>query len=93
MSQSKLTFRAGSQPHIIYKLLSSGASLTHEEAIPHGISRLAQRIADMKKKFEDAGADSPLMVLQVTSNGTKIARYFFKGVGCSLESNLRARAY
>ena len=89
----KLTFKAGSQPHTMYKILSSGGSLTHEEAIPHGISRLAQRIADMKKKFEEADAISPIMVLQVTSNRTKIARYFFKGVGCSLESNANARVY
>ena len=90
---AKLTFKSGSQPHIIYKILSSGGSLTHEEAIPHKINRLAQRIADMKKKFEDAGIDSPVMVMQVTSNGTKIARYFFKGAGCSLESNAKARMY
>jgi len=90
---AKLTFKAGSQPHTIYKILSSGGSLTHEEAIPHGVSRLAQRIADMKKKFEEAGAVSPIMVLQVTSNRTKIARYFFKGYGSPLESNPNARVY
>ena len=90
---AKLTFKAGSNPHIIYKILSTGGSLTHEEAIPYGVNRLAQRIADMKKKFEDAGIESPVMVLQVTSNKTKIARYFFKGAGCSLESNPDARVY
>jgi len=90
---AKLTFKAGSQPHTIYKILSSGGSLTHEEAVKHGINRLAQRISDMKSKFEDVGAVSPIMVLQVTSNRTKIARYFFKGAGCSLESNIDARMY
>jgi len=89
----KLTFKAGSQPYTIYKILSSGGSLTHEEAIPHKINRLAQRISDMKKKFEDAELESPIMVLQVTSNRTNIARYFFKGCGCSLEANTNARLY
>jgi len=91
---AKLTFKTGSQPHTIYKLLSAGGSLTHEEAVPHKIMRLAQRISDMKKKFEDAGAESPLMVLtQTTSGGTKIARYFFKDYGSPLESNPNARMY
>ena len=96
---AKLTFKAGSQPHTIYKLLITGGSLTHEEAIPHNINRLAQRIADMKKKFDEAleGEDKefehPIMVLQVTSNRTKISRYFFKGCGCSFESNPNARIY
>ena len=89
----KLTFKAGSQPHIIYKILSSGGSLTHEEAIPHGINRLAQRIGDMKKKFEDAGIDSPIMVMPYVSNRTTVARYFFKGTRCSLESNANASMY
>ena len=89
----KLTFKAGSQPHIIYKILNSGGSLTHEEAIPHGISRLAQRIADMKNKFEDADIESPIMVMPFVSNRTNVARYFFKGSGCSLESNSKARMY
>lgn len=89
-----IKFKAGSQPHTIYKILSQGGSLTHEEAIPHNIGRLAQRISDMKKKFEDAGVESPIMVLNVMSGGgVKIARYFFKGYGCQLESNPRARAY
>lgn len=88
-----LKFKAGSQAHIIYKLLSTGSSLTHKEAVTHGVERLAQRIADMKKKFEEAEIDSPVMVLQVTSNRTKIARYFFKGHGCSLEHNPDARVY
>ena len=90
---AKLTFKAGSQPHTIYKILSTGGSLTHEEAIPHNINRLAQRISDMKKKFEDAELESPVMVLQVTSNRTKIARYFFTGYGSPLESNPNARKY
>jgi len=89
-----LTFKTGSQPYIIYSILSKGGSLTHEEAIPHGIGRLAQRISDMKKKFEDAGAESPLMVLNIMSGGgVKIARYFFKGYGSPLESNPRAKKY
>jgi hypothetical protein len=90
---AKITFKAGSQSHIIYKLLSNGHSLTHEEAIPHGVSRLAQRIADMKKKFEDEEIANPIMVLQVTSNRTKIARYFFKGYGSPLESHPEAKPY
>ena len=90
---AKLTFKAGSQPHVLYKILSEGGSLTHEEAIRHGVNRLAQRISDMKKKFEDANIPSPIMVLQVTHNRTKIARYFFKGHGCSLETNSDARVY
>ena len=90
---AKLTFKAGSQSHIIYKMLSAGSSLTHEEAIPHGISRLAQRIADMKKKFENADIESPIMVMPFVSNRTNVARYFFKGCGCSLESNTNARIY
>ena len=90
---AKLIFKAGSQPHIIYKILSAGGSLTHEEAIPHGIRRLAQRIADLKIKFEDAGIDSPIMVVQVSAGQSKIARYFFKGYGSPLESNPRAKMY
>ena len=91
---AKLTFKAGSQPHTIYKLLSQGGSLTHEEAVPHGVNRLSQRISDMKKKFEEAGAVSPIMVLYVMSGGgVKIAKYFFKGYSCSLESNSDAKMY
>lgn len=89
-----LRFKAGSQPHTIYKLLSQGKSLSHEEAVVHKIGRLAQRISDMKKKYESAGATSPLMVLNVrSSGGVMIARYFFKGCGCSLESNPNSRMY
>jgi len=89
-----LKFKAGSQPHTIYKILSQGGSLTHEEAIPHKIGRLAQRISDMKKKFEDAGVESPIMVLNVVSGGgVKIARYFFKNHGSPLESNPNAKKY
>lgn len=91
---SKLTFKKGSQPHTIYKLLSAGGSLTHEEAVPHGIGRLAQRISDMKKKYEDAGAKSPVMVLHAKSGGgVSIARYFFKGCGCPHESNPSSKMY
>lgn len=91
---SKLTFKAGSQPHTIYKLLSEGGSLTHEEAVRHNIGRLAQRIADMKKKFEEAGAVSPLMVVsERTKSGILISRYFFRGYGSGLEHNSSAKVY
>ena len=90
---NKITFKAGSQPHIIYNALSKGGSLTHEEAVKLNIHRLAQRISDMKKKFEDAGVQSPVMVLYVMSNRIKIARYFFKGYGSPLESNPNAKKY
>ena len=94
MSDKKIIFKRGSQPLTIYTLLSKGGSLTHEEAIPYKIGRLAQRMADMKKKYENADAVCPLMTIPVTtSNGIKITRYFFRGCGCVHESNPMAKAY
>lgn len=91
---AKLTFKSGSQPHTIYKLLSEGGSLTHEEAVIHKINRLAQRISDMKKKFEEAGVPSPVMVIsERTKSGILISRYFFRGYGNSLENNSNAKNY
>lgn len=87
-------FQAGSQPYKLNEHFKQGKSLTHEEAAAMGIGRLAQRMQDLKKKYEEYAKFNPIMVLdEANSRGGKRARYFYKGVGSPLEKNPKARVY
>lgn len=92
---AKITFKAGSTPYKLHAHFASGKSLTCDEAYAMGIRNLTQRIYDLKNKFEDAGATSPIMVLDEPNEnrtGTH-ARYFYRGSGCSYEGRSGVRVY
>ncbi len=89
-----LTFKRGSTPHKLHEHFVSGKSLTYDEAYAMGIRHLTQRVADLKKKFEDAAVKSPLAVIDESNKrGGVHARYFYKGVHCPLEDRLGTRDY
>ncbi|MEN4053798.1 hypothetical protein [Sulfurimonas sp. NWX79] len=89
-----ITFRRGSTPYTLHTHFSEGKSLTYDEAYEIGIRHLTQRVADLKKKFEDAGVASPLMVIDESNQrGGNHARYFYAGSGCHLENKPGVRRY
>lgn len=89
-----LTFRRGSTPHKLHEHFVSGKSLTYDEAYAMGIRHLTQRVADLKKKFEEAEVRSPLMVIdEANKRGGVHARYFYKGVQCPKETMPESREY
>jgi hypothetical protein len=90
-----ITFKKGSTPYTLHSYFMSGLSLTHDEAYElKKIRHLSQRVADLKKKFEEAGANSPLMVIEEQNEaGHKHARYFYAGCGCEYEFKDGARKY
>jgi len=86
---AKLTFKAGSTPHRLHEIFAAGRSLTFDEALAMEpkIRHLTQRVADLKKKFEDAGVPSPIRVYdEPNERGGTHARYFYVGAGCPLEN-------
>ena len=92
---AKLTFKRGSTLLLLHTQFASGKSLTYDEAYALGVRHVSQRVADLKKKFEEAGVEFPLMVLEETNKqrtGTHV-RYFYKGFGCPLENAPGARKY
>lgn len=89
-----LTFKAGSTPHTLHVHFAAGKSLTCDESYAMGIRNLTQRIYDLKNKFEDAGATSPIMVFyEKNERGGTHARYFYRGANCSFENRPGARKY
>jgi hypothetical protein len=89
-----LTFKKGSTPYTLHTIFSEGKSLTHDEAFVQGVRHLSQRIADLKKKFEEAGVKSPIMVIdEHNERGGVHARYFYRGAGCEHEFKDGARSY
>jgi len=91
---AKLVFKKGSTPLKLHSHFASGKSLTYDEAYAMGIRHLTQRVADLKKKFEEAGVASPIMVIdEPNKRGGVHARYFYKGVGSLLETTPGARMY
>lgn len=96
----KITFKKGSTPYTLHTHFSSGESLTFVEASKTKdkggleIYHLSQRVADLHKKFQDAKATSPLMVIdEQNGRGGTHARYFYKGCGCPHEHKNGARVY
>lgn len=97
---AKIVFKLGSTPYTLHTYFSQGNSLTFVEASkPKSdggleIYHLSQRIADLHKKFQDAGATSPLMVIdEPNGRGGIHARYFYRGCGCQMEHKDGARVY
>ena len=89
-----ITFKKGSTPYRLHVHFSEGKSYSYDEAHEAGIRHLTQRVADLKKKFEDAGYPSPIMVIDINNErGGVHARYFYKGAGCEYESRSSARKY
>jgi len=96
IDMSKITFKAGSTPYTLHVHFIAGNSLTYDEALDFEpkIRHLTQRVADLKKKFENAEVESPLMVIdEENERGGVHARYFYKGCGCSFEDQPDARIY
>ena len=92
---AKLIFKAGSTPLKLHSHFDAGKSITYDEAYRElNIRNLAQRIKDLSLKFEDAGIESPLMVVdEPKEGGGTHARYFYRGRGCSLEARPGGRKY
>lgn len=91
---AKVVFKMGSAPYTLNELFMGGRSLTYDEAYQQKIRHLTQRIADLKNKFVEAGAISPLMVIdEANGRGGIHARYFYRNVGCEYEHREGARAY
>lgn len=91
---AKLTFKLGSTPHQLHTHFAQGKSLTYDESYQMGVRHLTQRIADLKKKFDEAGAYNIIMVIdEQNERGGTHARYFYKGFGCMLETKPGARFY
>jgi len=97
---AKIVFKSGSTPYTLHTYFTSGGSLTFVEASKPKqdggleIYHLSQRIADLHKKFQEAGAVSPLMVIdEPNGRGGTHARYFYKGYGCQYEHKDGARVY
>lgn len=89
-----ITFKKGSTPYTLHTHFINGGSLTHDEAYDMKIRYLAQRVADLNKKFEDAEVKSPLMVIdEPNERGGMHVRYFYRGSGCSFENKAGARKY
>lgn len=90
-------FKAGSQPDRLNNWFKQGKSLTHEEAIQKlDVHRLAQRMNDLKNKYLEytTSKTHPIMVIyEDNQRGGKRARYFYRGVGCPLEHNSKAKEY
>ncbi|PHR57269.1 MAG: hypothetical protein COA44_06105 [Arcobacter sp.] len=87
-------FQDGSQVDILNKHFKQGQSLTHDEAILIKINRLAQRMQDLKKKYEEYAEFNPIRVVdEPNGRGGVHARYFFAGSGCSLEKSESVRVY
>lgn len=87
-------FKVGSQPHKLNEHFKQGKSLTHDEAHEMGIGRLAQRMQDLKKTYEEKAGHNPIMVIdEPNARGGKRSRYFFKGTNSPLEANPAARDY
>ena len=89
-----LTFKRGSTPLLLHTQFAAGKSLTYDEAYALGVRHVTQRVADLKKKFEEAEIECPIMVIDEPNNrgGTHV-RYFYKGFGCPLENAPGARKY
>ncbi|WP_416768507.1 hypothetical protein ACM66T_10150 [Sulfurimonas sp. ST-25] len=93
-----LRFKKNSTPYTLHIIFMKGGSLTDDEARelkPIKIRNIAQRIADLHNKLEEAGVESPLMVYDEPNErrtGTH-ARYFYKGTGCPFEQKPGARMY
>lgn len=97
---AKLVFKSGSTPYTLHTHFSNGGSLTFVEASKSKkdggleIYHLSQRVADLHKKFEDAGVRSPLMVIEEPNGrGGSHARYFYRGYGCPMEHKDGAKDY
>lgn len=97
---AKLVFKLGSTPYTLHTHFSNGGSLTFLEASKpkndggFEIYHLSQRIADLHKKFEDAGVKSPLMVIEEPNGrGGNHTRYFYRGCGCPMEHKDGAKDY
>jgi len=91
---AKLTFKRGSTPLLLHTQFAAGKSLTYDEAYALGVRHVTQRVADLKKKFEDAEIESPLMVVnEPNKRGGFHVRYFYKGCGCPLEHHASAKKY
>ncbi|HEX5330808.1 hypothetical protein [Sulfuricurvum sp.] len=95
-----ITFKRGSTPYTLHTHFTAGKSLTFVEASKPKqdggleIYHLSQRIADLHKKFQEAGATSPLMVIdEPNGRGGTHARYFYRGHGCHFEHQDGARVY
>jgi len=91
-------FKKDSRPWKINEYLKTGKSLTKVEAIEKLKEyNLSQRIQDIKNTYikYTKAKTHPIMVVYEDNagGGGKRARYFYKGVGCPLESNPRAVAY
>ncbi|WP_345993748.1 hypothetical protein [Sulfurimonas sp. HSL-1716] len=91
---SKITLKSGSTPAKLHLHFMAGKSLTFDEAYEMKIRHLTQRIADLHKKFIDAGAPSPLMVFdEPNDRGGTHSRYFYRHTNCPYENKTGARAY
>jgi hypothetical protein len=93
-----LTFKPDSEPYTIYEHFMAGGSLTHDEAhdgkCGKKIRHIAQRLNDIKKKFDKAKAVFPLMYIdEPNERGGIHRRYFYRGFGCSYENHPGAKAY
>ncbi|MFY9141585.1 hypothetical protein [Sulfuricurvum sp.] len=89
-----ITFKPNSTPYTLHVHFMSGGSLTYDEAYAKGIRHLTQRISDLKAKFEDANALSPLMVIyEPNDRGGTHARYFYRDTGCEYQHREGAKAY
>lgn len=96
----KITFKSGSTPYTLHTHFTAGKSLTFVEASKPKqdggleVYHLSQRIADLHKKFQEAGATSPLMVIdEPNGRGGTHARYFYRGCGSQYEHKDGARVY
>lgn len=95
-----LTFKKGSTPYTLHLHFMNGGSLTFVEASKSKrdggleIYHLSQRVADLHKKFQEAKAISPLMVIdEPNGRGGTHARYFYKASSCVFENKPGARVY
>jgi hypothetical protein len=90
----KLIFKRGSTPLLLHTQFAMGKSLTYDEAYELGVKHVTQRVADLKKKFEEAEIECPLMVVdEPNKRGGTHVRYFYRGFGCPLENVPGARPY
>ncbi len=92
---ASVTFKKGSTPYTLHMHFSEGKSLTYDEAYKNmDIRHLTQRVADLKKKFEEAGHKGLILVMDESNErGGTHARYFYAGCGCVHEGKDGVRVY
>lgn len=93
-----ITFKPNSTPYTLHNHFITGGSITGDEAYEKKlgikIRHLTQRISDLKAKFDDANAVSPLMVIyEPNGRGGTHARYFYRDTGCEYQHREGAKAY